>query len=163
MSWVPSTQTNTFYLPVISLFSPPLPIFVFLKNSIPPSSTTFFCPLSVGSHAPITAYHWGAPGQEFKQKQRQEPWNTGLLLVSCLVCFPTQPRTTCPRLAPPTVGWAFPHQSVIKKMLQRAQANLTEANSQLKFPLPGWLQFVSIWQNPTSTFSFFSNLNDFTN
>lgn len=43
---------------------------------------------------------------------------TGLFSMDCLVAFLIQPKTTCPEIVPPTVGWAHPHQSLIKKMLQ---------------------------------------------
>lgn len=29
-------------------------------------------------------------------------------------CFPVEPSTTCPGVAPPTVGWALPHEPLIK-------------------------------------------------
>jgi hypothetical protein len=35
---------------------------------------------------------------------------TGLLSMTC---FHIQPRTTCPEMALPTMGWALPHQSLI--------------------------------------------------
>lgn len=41
---------------------------------------------------------------------------TGLLLVVCTAHFLTAPRTTGPEMAPPTMGWALPRQSLIKKM-----------------------------------------------
>lgn len=37
----------------------------------------------------------------------------GLLSMACPACFFKQPRTTCPGVAPPTVCWAPPHQSLI--------------------------------------------------
>lgn len=37
-------------------------------------------------------------------------------LLACSVCFIIYTRTICPGVVPPTVGWAFPHQSIIKKM-----------------------------------------------
>jgi hypothetical protein len=41
---------------------------------------------------------------------------TGLLLTVCSACFLIKPRTTSPGMAPPTIGWALPHQSPIKKI-----------------------------------------------
>jgi hypothetical protein len=41
---------------------------------------------------------------------------TGLLLVACSACFLIEPRTTSPGMAPPTMGWALPHQTLIMKM-----------------------------------------------
>ena len=40
----------------------------------------------------------------------------GLLLVACSACFLTEPRTTSPELAPPTIEEPFPHQLLGKKM-----------------------------------------------
>jgi hypothetical protein len=42
---------------------------------------------------------------------------TGLFFIACLVCFLIEPRTTSLGVAPPTVGWTLPHQSLIKKVL----------------------------------------------
>jgi hypothetical protein len=52
-----------------------------------------------------------------------------LLLMACSDCFLIQPRTTCPEVAVPTVGWAFLYQSQIKKMPYRPppQDSLMEA------------------------------------
>jgi hypothetical protein len=44
---------------------------------------------------------------------------TGLLPMACSACFLIEPRTTSPGLAPPTMGWALPHQSIIKKIPYR--------------------------------------------
>jgi hypothetical protein len=44
---------------------------------------------------------------------------TGLLPTACSVCFLIERRTTSPGMAPPTMGWALPHPSLIKKMLYR--------------------------------------------
>jgi hypothetical protein len=55
----------------------------------------------------------------WKQKPIQRPWRrmlTGLLPIAWSACFLIEPRTTSPGMAPPTMGWALPHQSVIKKM-----------------------------------------------
>ena len=42
-----------------------------------------------------------------------------MLPLAFPVYFLIHPRTTCPGVAPPTVGWALPLQSSIKKMLHR--------------------------------------------
>lgn len=39
----------------------------------------------------------------------------GVALMACSIGFLTEPRTTCPGMAPPTVGWALSNQSLIKK------------------------------------------------
>ena len=36
--------------------------------------------------------------------------------MACSTCFLTEPRTTSPGMAPPTMGWALLYQSLIKKM-----------------------------------------------
>ena len=83
---------------------------------------------------------------------------TGLLLTVCLVFFLIYSRTTCPRVNLPTVGWALSHQPLIKTKpnqtkpnqthAQQAcpEANLLEAFSLLRIPLPRWPELVSSWQ-----------------
>ena len=41
----------------------------------------------------------------------------GFLSMACSACFLTEPRTTSPGMAPQTIGWALPTQSLIKKMI----------------------------------------------
>jgi len=41
---------------------------------------------------------------------------TSLLPMANSVYFLTECRTTCPKVAPPTMGWALPHQSLIETM-----------------------------------------------
>ena len=41
---------------------------------------------------------------------------TGLLPLVCSACFLIEPRIISPRASPPTVGWALPYQSLIKKI-----------------------------------------------
>lgn len=59
-------------------------------------------------------------GRNSRQESRNKKWSrgrvllTGLLSVACSAWLFYRPR-----LAPPTVGGAFPHQSGIKKMLRR--------------------------------------------
>ena len=55
----------------------------------------------------------------WRQELMQRPWRvllTGLLLMTCSTCFLIEPRTTCLGVAPPTVGWALHHLSLVKKM-----------------------------------------------
>lgn len=40
-----------------------------------------------------------------------------LLTVACSAWFLLLPRTSCPGVEPPTVGWALSHWSLIEKML----------------------------------------------
>ena len=40
----------------------------------------------------------------------------GCCLLACSACFLLEPRTTSPVVAPLTMCWALPHQSLIKKM-----------------------------------------------
>jgi len=37
-------------------------------------------------------------------------------LLACSVCFHIEPRTTSSGTTPSTMGWALPHQSLMKKM-----------------------------------------------
>jgi hypothetical protein len=41
---------------------------------------------------------------------------TGLLLIAGSACFLIEPRTTSSGMAPPTMGWALSHPSLIKEM-----------------------------------------------
>ena len=53
------------------------------------------------------------------QKLMQGPQRvllTGLLLMACSACFLIESRTTSPGMAPPTMGWALPCQSLIREM-----------------------------------------------
>ena len=47
----------------------------------------------------------------------------GLFLLVCPTCFLIEPRTS-PGMAPPTMGWALPHWSLIKKMSYRLDYSL---------------------------------------
>jgi hypothetical protein len=70
----------------------------------------------------------------WRQELMQRSWRvllTGLLPMACSGCVFTEPRTTSPGVAPPTMGSALPHQSLIKKMLQ--SQILLAAFSQLRF------------------------------
>lgn len=43
----------------------------------------------------------------------------GCCLMACSARLLVEPRTMSPRVSAPTVGWALPHQSLIKKMPYR--------------------------------------------
>jgi hypothetical protein len=61
----------------------------------------------------------GTQAGTWRQELMQRPWRvllTGLLLMTCSTCFLIEPRTTCLGVAPPTVGWALHHLSLVKKM-----------------------------------------------
>jgi hypothetical protein len=49
------------------------------------------------------------------QKQ-QEPGGERCCLLACSACSLIEPRATIPGMAPPTMGWAFPHQLLIMKI-----------------------------------------------
>jgi hypothetical protein len=40
----------------------------------------------------------------------------GLFPMACSACFLIEPRTTSPGMISPTMGWAFPLESLIEKM-----------------------------------------------
>ena len=72
---------------------------------------------------PYTTNH-SQPLSEVKAGPQGRNWSkdyggvllTGSLLMACSACFLTQPRTTSPGEAPPTVGCVLPYLSIIKKM-----------------------------------------------
>ena len=53
--------------------------------------------------------------QALLQRQQRELL-PGLLLMACSACFLIEPRTTSPGMAPLTMGWALPYQSIMKKI-----------------------------------------------
>ena len=73
------------------------------------------------SYVHITVYHWRKSGQKLTQSRSLETGADveameGYCLLACSACFLIEPRTTSLGMAPPTMGWALPHQSLIKKM-----------------------------------------------
>jgi hypothetical protein len=73
---------------------------------------------------------------------------TVLLLMACSAYFHIDPRTTSPGMAPPTMHWALPHQSLIKKNASRLAYSPIWWRHFLnwsKFPPLGWLSLVSSW------------------
>jgi hypothetical protein len=75
-------------------------------------------------------------GSQDRNSKRQEPGGrnwcrghgwillTGLLLMAYSAYFLIEPRTTSAGMTPPTMDWAFPHQSLIKKMSCRLTYSL---------------------------------------
>lgn len=55
----------------------------------------------------------------WKQELTQSPWRS----AAYPACFLTEART-CPGMAPPTVGWDFPRQSLIRKIPRRVANSL---------------------------------------
>jgi hypothetical protein len=78
-------------------------------------------PFSFGVH--ITDHHHRDSGQELKQGRIPRAGAgdaeamEGCCLLACSACFLIEPRTTSPGMAPPTMGSALPHRSLLKKML----------------------------------------------
>jgi hypothetical protein len=69
-------------------------------------------------------YHQRKSGQELKQGRNTKAGSDAeameeccLLACSYSVCFLIEHKTTSLGMAPTTVGWVLPHQSLIKKML----------------------------------------------
>lgn len=56
-------------------------------------------------------------GQERKEEPRRRPWR--VLRTGLLSLLPYTRQTTCPGVAVPSVRWALPRQSSIKKMNHR--------------------------------------------
>lgn len=61
-----------------------------------------------GFYVPITYCHRGKLGQE-PSRGRGGTLLTGSLSMTCSDGFLIQPRTTCPRVSAPRVGWAVNH------------------------------------------------------
>ena len=66
-------------------------------------------------------HHCRKSGQELKQGRNLEAGADpeameGCCLLACSACFLIEPRTTRPGMAPPTMGRALPHQSLIKEI-----------------------------------------------
>lgn len=97
-------------------------------------------------------------GRKVRADSRQKPggrnWSKdhgvmlliGLLLVACSVGLFMQSRTTCLGLAPPTVTWALPHQSLVRKMSRRLARGQSDGgivssavlSSQMTPPMSSW-------------------------
>lgn len=87
----------------------------------------------------------GSQDRNWRQQPGGRNWSrshrgtllTGLLLLACSICFLIPLRTTCPGIDPPTLGWAFPHQQLIKKCpTDLPTSNLMEAFSHFRFLFP---------------------------
>jgi hypothetical protein len=81
------------------------------------------------------------PGHRSRCRGHGRVLLTGLLLVVCSacflnywaispadtpppVCFLIEPRTTNPGMAPPTLGWVLPYQSIVKELPYRPSYSL---------------------------------------
>jgi hypothetical protein len=67
----------------------------------------------------ITVHHQRKLGLELKQDRNccRGVLLNGLHFMAYSASFLVEPRTTSPEVAPPTMGWTLPHQSLIKKIL----------------------------------------------
>ena len=79
------------------------------------------------SHAQEYTNHHRSQGRAGTWRQElKRPWRSAvywLVPLACSACFLTEPRTTSPWMAPPTMVWALSHQSPIKKMPYRLTYN----------------------------------------
>lgn len=76
----------------------------------------------------------GTRRKKLKQNHT-ESLPTSLLSTTCSTCFLIPPRTTCTRMALPTVRWPLPCQPLIKKLPHRlAYRQPEEGNLSIKFP-----------------------------
>ena len=83
------------------------------------------------------------------------------LLGLCSDYFLTQPRTSSPRVALPTVSWSLPRQSLVKKVPWRTcpPAILVEAFSKLRFStqmIPACIKLTNHQGARSSNLSFFT-------
>jgi hypothetical protein len=70
----------------------------------------------------ITVHHGKQSGRNSRQELMQRPWRDAahwLVLLACSACFLIEPRATFPEVAWFIVGWALPHQLLVKKVLCR--------------------------------------------
>jgi hypothetical protein len=63
-------------------------------------------------------------GQEHGGRRSWRMLLTDLLLMACSACFLMELRTNSSLMTPPTMDWALPHQSPIKKMPYRFDCSL---------------------------------------
>ena len=76
----------------------------------------------ISLNSQVILHHWGKSSRNSRQEVMQKPWRNSvscLLPIACSACFLLAPRTTCPGVATPTVGWALPDPPLIKKMHHR--------------------------------------------
>lgn len=97
----------------------------------------------------IRAIRWKLDTGSCRQKRKQSPGGkllTGLPSCTCSACFLRQLRSSCLRAAPPTVGWAIPCQSLVKRMPPQRfpEAKMRKAKLQLRFWLSSQLPLVCI-------------------
>jgi hypothetical protein len=60
--------------------------------------------------------------RKMEEELMQRAWKVmlnDLVLIACSACFLIEPRTTSSGMAIPTMGWALPCQSLVKKMPYR--------------------------------------------
>jgi hypothetical protein len=70
-------------------------------------------------HPHIIGHPWGSQRGNLETGAKGQAMGECCLQaysIACIVCFFPHTRTTRPGTAWPTVGWALPHQSPIKKM-----------------------------------------------
>jgi hypothetical protein len=63
----------------------------------------------------------------WRQELMQRPWRNAAYWLAphgLLILLSTKPRTTSPGVVPPTMDWALPHQSLIKKIINKLACNL---------------------------------------
>lgn len=81
----------------------------------------------------------GNEGGIWKKKLMQRLWWSAAYQLAALgsqcACSLIHHRTVCPRVAPPTVGWAFPHQSLIKARADSLELELQAVLSHLVWML----------------------------
>ena len=76
---------------------------------------------------------------------------TGLLLMAYSACLLIVPRTTSSWVAPLTMGWALPHQSLISNVPYRLAYDPSYEIIFLSFPPLRWLYLVPSWHKTIST------------
>lgn len=69
----------------------------------------------------VTVHHWGRSGHGLKEAEVMEGCSYKLAPHGLLSLFLLQVKVICPGLSSPMMDWAFPHQSLVKKMCPTGQ------------------------------------------
>lgn len=105
-------------------------------------------PISPCSKSPSFFSLFPPPWTFSSLHQTPLPPDYWLLSMACSACFIVPLKNTCSGLALHIVGWAIPHQLLIKKISQTCpQAYLIEAFSQMRLPFLDSMSLCQVGRN----------------